>query len=101
VFQWSREEIRLGWLLALTTASGALAVALSDFVTVVSLFVPHAGGLDRRRGTRAHRRRRPAVGRARASRRQQGPASTARGNRRDGVVKAYLMAGLIGSGLPN
>lgn len=39
VFQWSREQVRLGWLLAVTTGAGLLAVALSDYVILVSLFV--------------------------------------------------------------
>jgi sigma-B regulation protein RsbU (phosphoserine phosphatase) len=39
VFQWSHEEVRLGWLLGTTTLAGAFALALSGYVTLVSLFV--------------------------------------------------------------
>ncbi|MEN3358605.1 MAG: hypothetical protein V7637_2587 [Mycobacteriales bacterium] len=39
LFQWSREEVRLGWLLGTTTVVGAIALALSDTITLVSLFV--------------------------------------------------------------
>jgi hypothetical protein len=39
VFQWSREEVRLGWLLGWTTAAALVAVGLSGLITLVSLFV--------------------------------------------------------------
>lgn len=39
MFQWSREEVRLGWLLASTTVVGIVAVALADVITLISLFV--------------------------------------------------------------
>ncbi|HVQ90730.1 MAG TPA: PP2C family protein-serine/threonine phosphatase [Mycobacteriales bacterium] len=39
MFQWSRDEVQLGWLLGTTTVGGVVALALSDTVTLISLFV--------------------------------------------------------------
>jgi hypothetical protein len=39
MLQWSREEVRLCWLLGSTTAAGIIAVSLTDTITLISLFV--------------------------------------------------------------